>query len=65
MIIRLKQGIGRLIRSDKDFGIVSIIDSRVGDKFNNKYKKMIWDAPPIKNRTSDITEISNFYNFLL
>jgi len=29
MIIKLKQGIGRLIRNENDFGIVSIIDSRL------------------------------------
>lgn len=64
MIIKLKQGIGRLIRSEKDFGIVSIIDSRVGEKSKAKYKQMIWDALPIKNKTSDFEEIKKFYNLL-
>lgn len=64
MIIKLKQGIGRLIRSEKDFGIVSIIDSRVGEKSKAKYKQMIWDALPIKNKTSDFREIKKFYNLL-
>lgn len=64
MIIKLKQGIGRLIRSDKDFGIVSIIDSRVGEKSKAPYKQMIWDALPIKNRTSDINEVMKFYTKL-
>lgn len=31
MIIKLKQGIGRLIRSASDTGIVSIIDPRLRD----------------------------------
>ncbi len=62
MIIKLKQGIGRLIRSEKDFGLVSIIDSRVGEKSKAKYKQMIWDALPIKNKTSDIEKIKKFYN---
>lgn len=65
MIIKLKQGIGRLIRSDKDFGIVSIIDSRVGEKFKASYKQMIWDALPIKNRTSNISKVDEFYKGLL
>lgn len=65
MIIRLKQGIGRLIRSEKDFGIVSIIDSRVGEKSKAPYKQMIWNALPIKNRTGKIQEIKEFYNSLL
>lgn len=64
MIIKLKQGIGRLIRSEKDFGIVSIIDSRVGEKSKAKYKRNIWEALPIKNRTSDFDEIEEFYNLL-
>lgn len=62
MIIKLKQGIGRLIRSEKDFGLVSIIDSRVGEKSKAKYKQMIWDALPIKNKTSDIEKIKKFYD---
>lgn len=65
MIIKLKQGIGRLIRSEKDFGLVSIIDSRVGEKSKAKYKQMIWDALPIKNRTSNFDEIKEFYSFLV
>lgn len=64
MIIKLKQGIGRLIRSKKDFGIISIIDSRVGEKSTAKYKQRIWDALPIKNRTSNFNEIEEFYNSL-
>ena len=65
MIIKLKQGIGRLIRSEKDFGIVSIIDSRVGEKSKAKYKRKIWEALPIKNRTSNFAEIEEFYNSLI
>lgn len=64
MIIKLKQGIGRLIRSDKDFGIVSIIDSRVGEESKVPYKEQIWDALPIKNRSSDINKITEFYKSL-
>ena len=65
MIIKLKQGIGRLIRSEKDFGIVSIIDSRVGKKSKVKYKQMIWNALPIKNKTSNFDKIKEFYNLLV
>ncbi len=65
MIIKLKQGIGRLIRSEKDFGIVSIIDSRVGEKSKNQYKQEIWKALPIKNRTSNFEEVKQFYQTLI
>lgn len=61
MIIKLKQGIGRLIRSENDKGIVSIIDSRVGEKSKAPYKHIIWESLPIKNRTNKIEEIADFY----
>ena len=57
MIVKLKQGIGRLIRIENDFGIVSIIDPRLGDGS----KQLVWDALPIKNKSSDIKEVETFY----
>ena len=61
MVIKLKQGIGRLIRNKNDSGIVSIIDPRLGDNSNVPYKQLTWDALPIKNRTSDIEKAKEFY----
>ena len=61
MIIKLKQGVGRLIRNEDDKGIVSIIDSRMGDQSSVPYKERVWDALPIKNRTSSLDEIRQFY----
>jgi ATP-dependent DNA helicase DinG len=62
MVIKLKQGIGRLIRSESDKGIVSIIDSRVGDTSYVPYKDIIWESLPIKNKTNSIEEIKKFYD---
>lgn len=62
MVIRLKQGIGRLIRSEHDKGIISIIDSRVGEKSKAPYKDIIWKSLPIKNKTNKISKIAEFYN---
>ena len=62
MIIKLKQGVGRLIRNEDDKGIVSIIDSRMGDQSSVPYKEQVWDALPIKNKTSSLDEIRQFYN---
>ena len=62
MVIKLKQGIGRLIRSESNKGIVSIIDSRVGKKSKAPYKQIIWDSLPIKSKTNKIEEIAAFYN---
>ena len=61
MIIKLKQGVGRLIRNEDDRGIISIIDSRLSDASTVPYKNQVWDALPIKNRTSDLAEIRRFY----
>jgi len=62
MVIKLKQGIGRLIRSENDRGIVSIIDSRVGSKSKALYKEIVWESLPIKKKTNNIEEITTFYN---
>lgn len=62
MIIKLKQGIGRLIRNKKDCGIVSIIDSRLGENSKAPYKQLTWDALPIKNKTNDIEQVKLFYS---
>lgn len=35
-ILKMKQGIGRLIRTKKDCGIVTILDSRISNKFYGK-----------------------------
>ena len=64
MVVKLKQSVGRLIRSFSDKGIVSIIDSRLRDKPAACYRDVVWDALPIKNRTSSIKEIREFYNSL-
>ncbi len=64
MIIKLKQGIGRLIRSEKDTGIVSIIDPRLRDESPSPYRDTTWAALPIQNRTNDINELADFYKII-
>ena len=61
MIIRLKQGVGRLIRKETDKGIVSILDPRIGSNIQNQYKELVWEALPMKNRTESLDEIQSFY----
>ncbi len=46
-IIRLKQGVGRLIRSKKDTGIVAILDPRVRTKGYGK--KVLRSLPPARS----------------
>ncbi|MBQ9461647.1 MAG: ATP-dependent DNA helicase, partial [Clostridia bacterium] len=62
MIIKLKQGAGRLIRSATDKGIVSILDPRVNCKSKAAYKGMTLNALPEKRITEDVTELQEFWN---
>ncbi len=62
MIIKLKQGAGRLIRSASDKGIVSILDPRVNSESKAPYKEMTLSALPEKHKTEDINELQEFWN---
>ncbi len=62
MIVKLRQGIGRLIRKDNDNGIVAILDSRIASNSNSRYKDVVFDSLPIKNRSSNIEYMRKFYN---
>ena len=64
MIIKLKQGIGRLIRNFTDSGIISVIDPRLRDAPPARYHDTVWDALPVKNRTNSIRELRKFYQAL-
>ena len=64
MIIKLKQGIGRLIRNFTDIGIVCIIDRRLRDEPPERYHDITWDSLPIKNRASSLDELRKFYEGL-
>ena len=60
MIVKLRQGIGRLIRKHDDKGIVAILDSRIGDFSNSRYKDIVFDSLPIKNKSNNIENIKRF-----
>ena len=64
MMIRLKQGVGRLIRSFTDTGIVSIIDPRLRDDPPTRYRDAVWAALSVQNRTNSIRELRRFYKSL-
>lgn len=64
MVIRLKQGIGRLIRNFTDTGIVCIIDRRLRDEPAERYHDIAWSSLPIKNRTKSLDELRRFYEGL-
>lgn len=60
MIIKLKQGVGRLIRNLTDRWIISILDSRANEDNNKSYYKNIWESNPMKNITIDLNSIKEF-----
>ena len=64
MIIKLKQGIGRLIRGFSDTVIVSIIDPRLRDKPAMPYRDITWASLPIHIRTTNLNELRRFYHAL-
>jgi len=57
--IALKQGFGRLIRSQRDVGIVALLDERVHRK---GYGKLILNALPPAARTTELAEVRAFWD---
>lgn len=61
MIVKLRQGVGRLIRKQDDKGIVAILDPRVSDGVKRRYKEVVFNSLPIKRKTNDIEKIEGFW----
>ena len=58
VIIRLKQGLGRLIRTDQDCGVMAILDGRMHTK---GYAKTIRAALPSARETSRLQDVEQFF----
>jgi ATP-dependent DNA helicase DinG len=58
-IITLKQGIGRLIRSKTDSGVVAILDSRLRTK---GYGKDFLKSFPDMEVVDDLTSVAKFFS---
>jgi len=56
--ISLKQGAGRLIRSETDRGVLMICDRRLVEK---PYGRRIWQALPPMRRTRELAEVEAFF----
>ena len=56
--IALKQGAGRLIRSETDWGVLMVGDTRLVDK---PYGKQLWRGLPPFARTRDLEEAVSFF----
>lgn len=57
-IIKFKQGFGRLIRSENDFGIVAVLDSRIWTK---SYGRLFLQSIPQCTVISDLKELVTSY----
>ena len=57
--LTLKQGVGRLIRSAGDRGVVALLDPRAQSK---PYGRRILEALPPMSRTGDIAEVRAFFD---
>ena len=58
-VLRLKQGLGRLLRTREDRGVMAILDTRLHTK---GYGKMVLDALPPARRTASIKDVHGFFN---
>ena len=56
--ITLKQGAGRLIRSEGDWGVLMVADCRMVDK---PYGKLLWRGLPPFARTRDLAQVVKFF----
>jgi ATP-dependent DNA helicase DinG len=56
--LSLKQGFGRLIRTESDVGIVALLDERVHRK---GYGQRLLSALPPASRTSELEEVRRFW----
>jgi ATP-dependent DNA helicase DinG len=57
--IALKQGFGRLIRTQRDVGIVALLDDRV---HRRGYGKLILSALPPARRTNELADVREFWS---
>jgi Rad3-related DNA helicase len=58
-ILRLKQGIGRLLRTSEDRGVMAILDTRLHTK---SYGRQVLAALPPARRTINIEDVRRFFS---
>jgi len=59
MLVKLKQGYGRLIRSETDTGVCAILDCRANER--GAYRSRVLSALPDCRVTSNIQAVRDFY----
>ncbi|WP_312124670.1 ATP-dependent DNA helicase [Lysinibacillus boronitolerans] len=60
MLIKLRQGLGRLIRKETDKGIAAILDSRISEDQNKSYRTTVLSSLPFSQVTENFQEVSDF-----
>ncbi|MEB1806809.1 MAG: ATP-dependent DNA helicase DinG [Bacillaceae bacterium] len=62
-IIRFKQGVGRLIRSESDRGVIVVMDQRVtSTRYGKMFLQSIADVPVLKMNTNELlTDLKEWY----
>ncbi|WP_150274477.1 ATP-dependent DNA helicase [Paenibacillus tepidiphilus] len=60
MLLRLRQGTGRLIRSETDLGVLSILDSRLSAAAGKDYRHKVLETLPFKQVTEDFRVLERF-----
>jgi len=60
MLTKLRQGIGRLIQTRTDTGVLSILDARMSESCKLAYQTEVLQALPIRNRVSSLLEVEAF-----
>jgi Rad3-related DNA helicase len=57
-VLRLKQGLGRLLRTRDDRGVMAILDTRLHTK---GYGRLVLDALPPARRTASLRDVDRFF----
>jgi Rad3-related DNA helicase len=57
-VLRLKQGLGRLLRSQEDRGVMAILDARL---YTKAYGKFVMNALPPAHRTDNLKDVQRFF----
>jgi len=57
-VLRLKQGLGRLLRTQEDRGVMAILDTRL---YTKSYGNLVINALPPARRTENLKDVQHFF----
>lgn len=59
VVLQLKQGVGRLLRTKEDRGVMAILDARL---YSKGYGKQVFHALPPARRTMQLSDVEQFFS---